>query len=288
MAAIVGTAGLLPTVAAIRKGTMVALANKECLVSAGEILIKELEKSKAKLLPVDSEHNAIFQVFETHNKSNLDRLILTASGGPFRDCSLEEMKEKSPREALAHPNWNMGNKISIDSATMMNKGLEVIEAHYLFGVKESVIDVVIHPQSIVHSLVSYLDGSVLAQLANPDMKIPIAYTLSWPKRMNIDMPRLNLSKIGSLEFYDPDIGKFPALRLARESINLGGSACLVFNAANEIAVAGFLAGKIRFTDIVSIVEKVLEKNTERGPKSIEEVILMDDEVRKYTESIVGA
>jgi len=288
MAAIVGTAGLLPTVAAIRKGTTVALANKECLVSSGELLIKELEKSKAKLLPVDSEHNAIFQVFETHNKCNLDRLILTASGGPFRDCSLEEMKEKSPREALAHPNWNMGNKISIDSATMMNKGLEIIEAHHLFGVKESVIDVVIHPQSIVHSLVSYLDGSVLAQLANPDMKIPIAYTLSWPKRMDIDMPRLDLSKVGLLEFYEPDISKFPALRLARESINFGGSACLVFNAANEIAVAGFLAGKIRFTDIVSLVEKVLEKNIEQAPKSIEEVILMDNEVRKYTESIVGA
>lgn len=182
----------------------------------------------------------------------------------------------------------MGNKISIDSATMMNKGLEIIEAHYLFGVKESVIDVVIHPQSIVHSLVSYLDGSVLAQLAHPDMKIPIAYTLSWPNRMNINMPRLDLSKVGSLEFYDPDEDKFPALRLARESIKSGGSACLTFNAANEIAVAEFLAGKIRFTDIVTLVEKVLEKNIKAGPKSIEEVILMDDEVRKYTESIVGA
>ena len=288
MAAIVGSAGLLPTVAAIRQGTTVALANKECLVSSGEILIKELNKSKAKLLPVDSEHNAIFQVFETHNKSHLDRLILTASGGPFRDCTLEEMKEKSPTEALAHPNWNMGEKISIDSATMMNKGLEIIEAHYLFGVKEPVIDVVIHPQSIVHSLVSYSDGSVLAQLAQPDMKIPIAYTLSWPKRMNINMSRLDLAKVGLLEFYDPDVEKFPALRLARESINLGGSACLVLNAANEIAVAGFLAGKIRFTDIVTLVEKVLEKNIESAPKSIEEVILMDNEVRKFTESIVGA
>ena len=286
MAAIVGTAGLLPTISAIRKGTTVALANKECLVSSGEIFIREASDAQAKLIPVDSEHNAIFQVFEAHNKAKLDRLILTASGGPFRNCTIDEMKGKSPKEALAHPNWDMGPKISIDSATMMNKGLEIIEAHYLFNVEESLIDVVIHPQSIVHSLVSYLDGSVLAQLADPDMKIPIAYALSWPKRMDATIPRLDLLKIGSLEFFKPDTKKFPALNLARESINLGGSSNLVLNAANEVAVAGFLAGKIKFTDIVATVEKVLEKNVETAPKSIEEVIFMDTEIRKYTESIL--
>ena len=286
MAAIVGIAGLLPTISAIRRGTTVALANKECLVSSGEIFIREASDAQAKLIPVDSEHNAIFQVFETHNKAKLDRLILTASGGPFRNCTMEEMKGKSPKEALAHPNWDMGPKISIDSATMMNKGLEIIEAHYLFNVEESLIDVVIHPQSIVHSLVSYLDGSVLAQLAYPDMKIPIAYALSWPKRMDATIPRLDLLKIGSLEFFKPDTKKFPALNLARESINLGGSSNLVLNAANEVAVAGFLAGKIKFTDIVATVEKVLDKNVETAPKSIEEVIFMDAEIRKYTESIL--
>ena len=286
MAAIVGIAGLLPTISAIRRGTTVALANKECLVSSGEIFIREASDAQAKLIPVDSEHNAIFQVFETHNKAKLDRLILTASGGPFRNCTIDEMKGKSPKEALAHPNWDMGPKISIDSATMMNKGLEIIEAHYLFNVEESLIDVVIHPQSIVHSLVSYLDGSVLAQLADPDMKIPIAYALSWPKRMDATIPRLDLLKIGSLEFFKPDTKKFPALNLARESINHGGSSNLVLNAANEVAVAGFLAGKIKFTDIVATVEKVLDKNVETAPKSIEEVIFMDTEIRKYTESIL--
>ena len=286
MAAIVGIAGLLPTISAIRRGTTVALANKECLVSSGEIFIREASDAQAKLIPVDSEHNAIFQVFETHNKAKLDRLILTASGGPFRNCTIEEMKGKNPQEALAHPNWDMGPKISIDSATMMNKGLEIIEAHYLFNVEESLIDVVIHPQSIVHSLVSYLDGSVLAQLADPDMKIPIAYALSWPKRMDATIPRLDLLKIGSLEFFKPDTKRFPALNLARESINLGGSSNLVLNAANEVAVAGFLAGKIKFTDIVATVEKVLDKNVETAPKSIEEVIFMDTEIRKYTESIL--
>ena len=286
MAAIVGTAGLLPTISAIRKGTTVALANKECLVSSGEIFIREASDAQAKLIPVDSEHNAIFQVFETHNKAKLDRLILTASGGPFRNCTIDEMKGKNPQEALAHPNWDMGPKISIDSATMMNKGLEIIEAHYLFNVEESLIDVVIHPQSIVHSLVSYLDGSVLAQLADPDMKIPIAYALSWPKRMDATIPRLDLLKIGSLEFFKPDTKKFPALNLARESIKLAGSSNLVLNAANEVAVAGFLAGKIKFTDIVATVEKVLDKNVETAPKSIEEVIFMDAEIRKYTESIL--
>ncbi|MBO92511.1 MAG: 1-deoxy-D-xylulose-5-phosphate reductoisomerase [Rhodospirillaceae bacterium] len=286
MAAIVGIAGLLPTISAIRRGTTVALANKECLVSSGEIFIREASDAQAKLIPVDSEHNAIFQVFETHNKAKLDRLILTASGGPFRNCTIDEMKGKNPQEALAHPNWDMGPKISIDSATMMNKGLEIIEAHYLFDVEESLIDVVVHPQSIVHSLVSYLDGSVLAQLADPDMKIPIAYALSWPKRMDATIPRLDLLKIGSLEFFKPDTKKFPALNLARESINLGGSSNLVLNAANEVAVAGFLAGKIKFTDIVATVEKVLEKNVETAPKSIEEVVFMDTEIRKYTESIL--
>ena len=286
MAAIVGIAGLLPTISAIRRGTTVALANKECLVSSGEIFIREASDAQAKLIPVDSEHNAIFQVFEAHNKAKLDRLILTASGGPFRNCTIDEMKGKNPQEALAHPNWDMGPKISIDSATMMNKGLEIIEAHYLFNVEESLIDVVIHPQSIVHSLVSYLDGSVLAQLADPDMKIPIAYALSWPKRMDATIPRLDLLKIGSLEFFKPDTKKFPALNLARESINLGGSSNLVLNAANEVAVAGFLAGKIKFTDIVATVEKVLDKNIETAPTSIEEVIFMDTEIRKYTESIL--
>ena len=285
---IVGAAGLKPTFSALKAGKTVVLANKEPLVMAGELFMQTAIKAGAKLLPADSEHNAIFQALNNEPIESISRLFLTASGGSLREKPLNEFENITPAQALDHPNWKMGSKITIDSATMMNKGLEIIEAHYLFGVKESVIDVVIHPQSIVHSLVSYLDGSVLAQLAHPDMKIPIAYTLSWPKRMNINMPRLDLSKIGLLEFHDPDKEKFPALRLARESIKSGGSACLAFNAANEIAVAEFLAGKIRFTDIVSLVEKVLEKNIEAGPKSIEDVILMDNEVRKYTESIVGA
>ena len=286
MAAIVGAAGLKPTLQAVRRGATVALANKECLVCAGELLMSEMERCGSTLLPVDSEHNAIYQVFDFEHIEAVEKLILTASGGPFRSFDMEEMRNVTPEQAVAHPNWDMGAKISVDSATMMNKGLEIIEAHYLFNVEESLIDVVIHPQSIVHSLVSYLDGSVLAQLADPDMKIPIAYALSWPKRMDATIPRLDLLKIGSLEFFKPDTKRFPALNLARESINLGGSSNLVLNAANEVAVAGFLAGKIKFTDIVATVEKVLDKNVETAPKSIEEVIFMDTEIRKYTESIL--
>ena len=286
MAGIVGTAGLKPTMAAVRRGITVAFANKECLVSAGCLMMEEVKKHKTNLLPVDSEHNAIFQVFETDNRSWINKIILTASGGPFRDCSLEEMAKKNPEEALAHPTWNMGKKISIDSATMMNKGLEIIEAHHLFGMQEDSIDVLVHPQSIVHSLVSYSDGSVLAQLAHPDMAVPIAYALAWPDRMEFPMAPLNLADIGSLSFHQPDSIRFPALELAREAIRSGGNANLVLNAANEVAVEGFLARKISFADIIPVVKDVLQREYHRAPTSLEEVFIMEDAARRETRAIL--
>ena len=282
MAAIVGAAGLKPTMSAIRNSAVVALANKECLVCAGEVMLTEIDKSKSKVLPVDSEHNAIFQVFEHEQRNKIEKIILTASGGPFWGMSLQDMKKVTPEEAVNHPNWNMGPKISIDSATMMNKGLELIEAHYLFSIEEAKIDVLIHPESIVHSMVSYSDGSVLAQLGNPDMRIPISYTLGWPNRIKNSTRRLDLSSIGTLRFEKPDDALFPALKLARHALSMGGGAPAIYNAANEVAVEAFLQKQIKFLDIVKVVESTLENSSINEVCSIDDVIAIDEETRRIS------
>lgn len=258
MAGIVGAAGLAPTLAAVSRGAIVGLANKECLVCAGSLFMREVEASGATLLPVDSEHNAIYQVFASDAPDSIEKIILTASGGPFRTWSMADIARATPKQAVAHPNWDMGAKISVDSATMMNKGLELIEAHHLFGLPADRIEIVVHPQSIVHSMVAYVDGSVLAQLGTPDMRIPISYALAWPERMKTPSERLDLSAVGSLDFEAPDPDRFPALRLARESLIAGGAAPTVLNAANEEAVERFLDGRLGFLDIARIVEGVLE------------------------------
>ncbi|MEQ9518823.1 MAG: 1-deoxy-D-xylulose-5-phosphate reductoisomerase [Parvibaculum sp.] len=284
MAAIVGTAGLAPTLNAVRQGAHVALANKECLVSAGHVFMGEVEAAGATLLPVDSEHNAIFQVLEKDRLDCVDKIILTASGGPFLTKSMDEMRRATPAEAVAHPQWSMGAKISVDSATLMNKGLEVIEAFYLFPVGHEKLDVVIHPQSIIHSMVAYKDGSVLAQLGSPDMRTPIGYALAWPERMETPSEKLDLAKIGQLTFEKPDIERFPALGLAREALKLGGIAPAVINAANEIAVSEFLAGKLGFLEISACVADVLDcqmaEGTTSAPQNLEEVLELDKIARK--------
>jgi 1-deoxy-D-xylulose-5-phosphate reductoisomerase len=258
MAAIMGAAGLEPALAAVRQGKHLGLANKECLVCAGDHFTSEVRKSGATLLPVDSEHNAIFQVLEDEAKG-VRRLILTASGGPFRELSAEALKSVTRADALDHPVWNMGAKISIDSASLMNKGLELIEASYLFNRPSSKIDVIVHPQSIIHSMVEYIDGSVLAQLGSPDMRTPIAYAMGWPKRIQAPVERLDFTKISQLTFFEPDLERFPALRLARESLEAGGKAPNTLNAANEIAVEAFLSEKIGFLQIAQVVEETLNK-----------------------------
>lgn len=279
MAAIVGAVGLPPTLAAIRTGTMVAFANKECLVSAGVLMTREVAASGATLLPVDSEHNAIFQVLEARNRSAVTRLILTASGGPFREWGAEAMAAATPEQAVAHPNWDMGAKISVDSATMMNKGLELIEARHLFDMPEDKIDIVVHPQSVIHSMVEYADGSVLAQLGTPDMRTPIAHTLAWPERMEGPSERLDFNALTRLDFEAPDSTRFPALRLAREALKSGPSAPLVLNAANEVAVAAFLRGAIGFRDIIGTAETVLEKISPRPINTLDDVFALDEEAR---------
>lgn len=257
MAAIVGAAGLAPTLAAVRRGAEIALANKECLVCAGDFFMQEVARYKATLLPVDSEHNAIFQVLETRHPDQIEKIILTASGGPFREKTTQFMETATPEQAVAHPKWDMGAKISVDSATLMNKGLELIEAFHLFPVSVDQLDVVVHPESIIHSMVDYKDGSVLAQLGSPDMRIPIAYMLAWPRRMATPAPRLNLTEVGSLTFEAPDYKRFPALGLAREAMRMGGVMPTILNAANEIAVAAFLNRRIGFLDIARGVEASL-------------------------------
>ncbi|HET9638076.1 MAG TPA: 1-deoxy-D-xylulose-5-phosphate reductoisomerase [Allosphingosinicella sp.] len=286
MAAIVGTAGLSPTMAAIRGGRTVALANKEALVSAGHLMIEAARSSGAALLPVDSEHNAIFQCFDRARPESVRRIILTASGGPFRDKSLEQMRNATPGEAIAHPNWSMGAKISVDCATLMNKGLELIEAFHLFPLPVEAFDIVIHPQSVVHSLVEYVDGSVLAQLGSPDMRIPIAYTLAWPERMETPCERLDLVKIGTLGFVAPDPERFPALGLARQALREGGARPAVLNAANEVAVGAFLGGGIGFLDIASIAAETLQCYAPAAPASLEEVLDIDRQARGAAEAIV--
>ena len=292
MAAIVGAAGLPPTLAAVDRGVSVALANKECLVCAGDLMMARVKEKGATLLPVDSEHNAIFQVFETDQRAEIEKIILTASGGPFRTWSHNQMGAATPEQAVAHPNWDMGAKISVDSASMMNKGLELIEAHYLFAMPEAQIDVVVHPQSVIHSMVAYSDGSVLAQMGTPDMRTPIAVTLGWPDRMPAPSPKLDFKDTATLTFEEPDLTRFPCLRLAREALKAGGAAPTVLNAANEIAVAAFLAKRIGFLDIPAVVEETLAKISPRTLATLDEVNAADSEARQLaaalTESVAAA
>lgn len=280
MAAIVGAAGLAPTLAAVRRGAIVALANKETLVCAGSLMTTEVVRHGATLLPVDSEHNAIFQVLDFEHLDAVDRITLTASGGPFRALSRAAMAEVTPEQAVAHPNWDMGAKISVDSATMMNKGLELIEAHHLFGLDEARIDILVHPQSVVHSMVAYTDGSVLAQMGQPDMRTPIAYTLAWPERMAAPVARLDLAKIGQLTFEVPDSARFPALRLARQALRAGGSAPTILNAANEVAVTAFLGGRLGFLGIAEVVERTLESVAAVSLGGLDDVWQIDREARR--------
>ncbi|CAN5770481.1 1-deoxy-D-xylulose-5-phosphate reductoisomerase [soil metagenome] len=287
MAAVVGFAGLESTLVAARRGAMVALANKEALVCAGRLLIEAIEQSGGVLLPVDSEHNAIFQVFEPRQRHAIDRLILTASGGPFRTASLAAMEAATPKQALAHPNWDMGDKISIDSATMMNKGLELIEAHLLFGLPSEQIEIVVHPQSVIHSMVAYRDGSVLAQLGTADMRVPITHALGWPSRIDGPAAKLNFNGLSALTFEPPDSGRFPSLRLAREALVTGGSAPTVMNAANEAAVSAFLTGCIGFLDIARVVEEVMTgwESPSTPVESLQQVHAADLEARRRAEIV---
>jgi 1-deoxy-D-xylulose-5-phosphate reductoisomerase len=288
IAAIVGCAGLRPTMAAVEAGKTVALANKEALVTAGPLMTDSAHRNGATLLPIDSEHNAIFQCLAGNRKEDVSKIILTASGGPFRTASAEALGAATPAQAVAHPNWSMGAKISVDSATLMNKGLELIEAHYLFGLPSSRIDILIHPQSVIHSMVEYIDGSVLAQLGSPDMRIPIASALAWPERIETPAQRLDLAAIKKLDFEAPDVIRFPALKLAREALEAGGAAPIVLNAANEVAVATFLAGEIRFPDIVRTVGETLAKARFAAPASIDDVLEIDRRTRVDVEEIMKA
>lgn len=285
MAAIVGAAGLKPTLEAVRRGAQVAFANKEALVCAGPLFMDAARATGAALLPVDSEHNAIFQAFDEARRDGIRRIILTASGGPFRTASLEDMASMTPAQAVAHPTWSMGAKISVDSATMMNKGLEIIEACHLFALPEDRIDVLVHPESIVHGLVEYADGGLLAQMGAPDMRTPIAHALAYPNRMETSVERLDLARLGTLSFYAPDPEKFPALDLARAAFRAGGCAPAVLNAANEVAVAAFLNGKIGFLDIAATVSDALNEAERSGysqvaPTDFEAVYAADAEGRR--------
>ncbi|MDE8342693.1 MAG: 1-deoxy-D-xylulose-5-phosphate reductoisomerase [Acidocella sp.] len=288
MCAITGVAGLEPTLAAVRHGGTIAFANKEALVSAGDVMLDAVATAGATLLPVDSEHNAIMQALADGNEKSVDKIILTASGGPFRNHSREEMRLVTPEAALRHPVWSMGAKISIDSATMMNKCLEVIEAARLFSLSSSQIEVLIHPQSVIHGMVCYADGSVIAQLGTPDMRIPIAHTLAWPQRLATKAPRLDLAAVAKLEFFTPDEAQFPALRLAREVLAAGAGAPTVLNAANEIAVAAFLAGKIGFLDIAAIVENVLQEFGTPPIPDLAAVLALDEAARAAANRLTTA
>jgi len=288
IAAIVGCAGLQPVMAAVESGKTIGLANKEALVTAGALMTDAATVNGATILPVDSEHNAIFQCLAGSRRDDVSRIVLTASGGPFRTAAASDLEAMTPAQAVAHPNWAMGPKISTDSATLMNKGLELIEAHYLFGLPSERIDIVVHPQSVIHSMVEFVDGSVLAQLGSPDMRIPIAYVLSWPERLATPAQRLDFKSVGRLDFEEPDTQRFPALRLSREALEQGGSAPAVLNAANEVAVASFLAGEIRFTDITRIVEDALAQASYLPPQSIAEVLDIDRETRLNVQTSMKA
>ena len=287
MAAIVGCAGLEPVLAAIQGGGTVVLANKEPLVSAGDLVLAAAERAGATLLPADSEHNAIFQCFDFARPERVRRIILTASGGPFREWSVERMRNVTPAQAVAHPNWSMGAKISVDSATLMNKGLELIEAARLFPVPHDRIEVVVHPQSVIHSLVDYVDGSMLAQLGPSDMRVPIAHCLAWPDRMPTPMAPLDLVALGRMDFEAADEARFPALALARQALAEGGAAPAILNAANEIAVAAFLAGRIGFLEIAAIVADTLDRSRPPAPDTVEAVLAVDGEARRLAEDCIA-
>ena len=292
MAAIIGAAGLEPTLAAVNQGTYVGLANKECLVCAGSLFMDAVKKSGATLLPVDSEHNAIFQVLNQERPQEVRKLILTASGGPFRNFTADQLQKVTKAQALNHPVWDMGAKITIDSATLMNKGLELIEASYLFARPSEQVDIVIHPQSIVHSLVEYIDGSVLAQMGSPDMRTPIAYALAWPKRMAAAVKPLSLPEIGKLEFFEPEPDKFSALALARKALESGGSAPTVLNAANEIAVEAFLNDQLDFPGVTDCIETVLnrfksEASFAKPLETIDNVLNIDGKARAFAREVVA-
>ena len=291
MAAIVGAAGLKPTLAAARSGKRILLANKEALVMSGQIFMDEVKKNNAELLPIDSEHNAIFQCMPQDYdiglaESGITKILLTGSGGPFRTKALSELENVTPDEACAHPNWSMGRKISVDSATMMNKGLEIIEACWLFNTMPDNIQVVVHPQSVIHSMVQYSDGSVLAQLGQPDMRTPIAHALSWPDRIESGVEKLDFFSIAKLEFEQPDYERFPCLRLAEESIIKGGTAPAILNAANEVAVASFLDNELKFTDIPYVVEQTLLNLTSRPANSLDEILEDDLSAREEAERLI--
>jgi len=291
MAGIIGAAGLRPTLAAVSQGRRVALANKECLVLAGEIFMKAVRQAGTELVPVDSEHSAVFQSIAGADPASIERIVLTASGGPFRTWSLEELAHATPQQALCHPNWTMGRKITIDSATLMNKGLELIEAYHLFPVEPGQLEVVVHPQSIVHALVAYRDGSMLAQLASPDMRTPIALSLSWPNRMDAPTKRLDLVEIGQLSFERPDEQRFKALGLARQAMQQGGTAPAVLNAANEIAVEAFLAGRLGFLQIAQLVAETLEMAERQGvlgsAQDLSAVLATDATARRLALNLLG-
>ena len=286
MAAIVGCVGLASVMAALEAGKTVALANKEALVTAGALMIDAAKRHGATILPVDSEHNAIFQCLAGQTAQGVSRLILTASGGPFRQWSAADMAEVTPAQAVAHPNWSMGAKISVDSATMMNKGLELIEAHHLFGLPSEQLSILVHPQSVIHSMVEFVDGSVLAQLGSPDMRVPIAHTLAYPERMPTGARRLDLLEIATLSFEAPDETRFPALRLARETLEASGGESVLLNAANEVAVGAFLAGRIHFADIASLVDDALQTMVAPLPQSIPEVLELDRLARAATQAAI--
>lgn len=288
MAAITGAAGLEPTLASVKNGHSVALANKEALVCAGDVMLRAVAEAGATLLPVDSEHNAVYQSMADRQADQVEKIILTASGGPFRKASLEVMEAATPAQALKHPTWSMGAKISIDSATMFNKGLEVIEAARIFGLTEDRIDVLVHPQSVVHGMVQYTDGSLIAQMGSADMRIPIAHTLAWPKRMATTSPRLDLAAFATLEFSAPDEVRFPALRLARQALRSGGAAPAILSAANEIAVEAFLHEQIGFLDIARVVEKVMTKLGAPPADTLDAVLHWDAEARREARALIPA
>lgn len=288
MAAITGAAGLEPTLASVKNGNAVALANKEALVCAGDVMLRAVDAAGATLLPVDSEHNAVFQAMADRQMDQVEKIILTASGGPFRKASVAEMEAATPAQALKHPTWTMGAKISIDSATMFNKGLEVIEAARIFGLTEDRIDVLVHPQSVVHGMVQYTDGSLIAQMGSADMRIPIAHTLAWPKRMATTSPRLDLAAFATLEFAAPDQQRFPALRLAREALRAGGAASAILSAANEVAVEAFLNKQIGFLDIARVVERVMTKLGAPSADTLDAVLHWDAEARREALALTPA
>ncbi len=286
VSAIVGAVGLIPTLSAIKTGKPIALANKESLVMAGKIMMEEARRNRVQILPVDSEHSAIFQALLGHQKEDVHRLILTASGGPFQNSPLSRLHEVTVKEALNHPRWAMGKKITIDSASLMNKGLEVIEAHWLFDIPVKKIVVLIHPQSVVHSMVEYVDGSIVAQMGITDMKIPISYALSFPERLNLNLPPLDLSRSEALTFSPPDLQKFPCLRLAYQSIEVGETMPAILNAANEVAVSAFLEGSLKFTEIPLLLQRVMEEHEVKPVHTIEDILKADHWARERARALL--